>query len=65
MDYDETKYAEYLNELHGEVEICGITYPTGDALYAVDPTAFAVGMADWEAEQGDDDDPNGGDGEDD
>lgn len=65
MDNDEQRYAEYLNEIYENVNICGYEYPAGDALYEIDPTAFAVGMADWEAEQGDDDDPNGGDGEDD
>jgi hypothetical protein len=48
MDNDEKIYADYLTELYGVVNICGIDYDAGYALYDVDPTAFRVGMADWD-----------------
>lgn len=49
MTTEERAYADYLNDLYGDVFIGSYSYNTGDALYAVDPTAFAVGMADWQA----------------
>lgn len=51
MDSDERKYADYLNELYGTVDIAGVEFQAGDALYELDPTAFRVGMADQEAEE--------------
>lgn len=70
MDTDERNYADYLNELYGTVEVCGYEYEAGDVLYELDPTAFAVGMSDWEvdneiARAEYEADPNGGDGDDD
>jgi hypothetical protein len=51
MDADEQAYADYLTELYGDVFIGNYSYDTGPALYAIDETAFRVGMADWQAEQ--------------
>jgi hypothetical protein len=48
MDDRERKFADYLNELNGDVNICGIDYPAGNALYEVDPTAFRTYLNDWE-----------------
>ncbi len=48
MDYNESKFAEYLNEIYGEVEICGMPFMAGDVLFEVDPTAFRTGQHDWE-----------------
>jgi hypothetical protein len=56
MDDDERAYAEYLNDLYGDVEICGNEYPSGQALYDVDPIAFRVAMADSEMFNGDEED---------
>lgn len=48
MNYQESLYAEFLDEIYGETEICGMPYSSGRALYEVDPVAFRVGMAEWE-----------------
>jgi len=45
----EREYKEYLNDLYGDVEICGYLYASGDALKKVDPIAFDVGMSNMEA----------------
>lgn len=46
VEQDETKHMEMLNELYGEVEICGQEYNAGYALREIDPTAFNLSMAD-------------------
>lgn len=50
---DEKDYEDYLNEVYGDVDICGLFYPAGSALRDVDPAAFDIGYADWEAEERD------------
>lgn len=40
-------YGLYLDEVYGDVEICGMTYNAGDALKEVDPTAYRCGMNDY------------------
>jgi len=45
---DDADYMEYLNDLHGDVDICGYSYQAGCALRELDPTAFSVGQADME-----------------
>lgn len=50
MTDDEKKYADYLTDLYGDVFIGSYSYNTGEALYAIDPIAFRVGMGDWQAE---------------
>ena len=56
MDEEEERYKEELNEIYGEVEICGYKYPAGDVLKEVDPVAFRVGLADWTSEQEEEED---------
>ena len=50
-EMDEQDYKEYLNEVYGDIDICGLSYPAGQVLQDVDPTAFDVGFADWSSEQ--------------
>lgn len=40
-------YREYLNEAYDLVNICGLEYQAGDALFEVDPTAYRCGFSDW------------------
>jgi hypothetical protein len=42
----EEAYEETLNELYGEVEICGMSFQAGSALKELDPIAFQCGNAD-------------------
>ena len=41
---------EMLDEIYGEVTICGMTYSAGAALEACDPVAFRCGLSDYESE---------------
>jgi len=42
-------YDEMLDDIYGEIEICGITYSASVALYRVDEIAYRVGMNDYES----------------
>lgn len=41
-------YDEMLDEIYGDIEICGYSYCASIALYRVDPIAYKVGRSDWE-----------------
>jgi len=41
---EEAWYEEELNEVEGEVVICGLHYGAGSALRAIDPIAFRAGL---------------------
>lgn len=47
MHQAEEAYEDFLNEVHGTVEICGITYDAGRAFKMIDPIAFHCGFNDW------------------
>jgi len=47
-ELDEKEYEDVLNELYGDVEVCGMTYSAGCALRELDPTAFRCGKVDYE-----------------
>lgn len=44
---DEDEYISHLNDVYGEVVICGFTFDAGTALKELDPTAVRVGFSDW------------------
>ena len=44
---DASDYRDHLDEVYGDIEICGGTYSAGSVLEEVDPTAFRCGMNDW------------------
>ena len=46
----EEEYEEQLNEIYGEVEICGMTFDSGRVLKELDPIAFNCGMSDVSSE---------------
>lgn len=50
VDVSSDQYKEFLNEVHGSLTICGMTYDQGDALEALDPVAFRCGLGDYESE---------------
>lgn len=50
VDISESEYMEFLNDVYGEVTICGMTYSAGAALEACDPVAFRVALGDYESE---------------
>lgn len=45
-----SEYEEILNELHGDVKVCGYTFGSGSLLVDADPTAFRCGKNDYESE---------------
>lgn len=50
VDISKDEYMEFLDNVYGEVTICGMTYSAGAALEACDPVAFSVGLGDYESE---------------
>lgn len=40
-------YDDFLDDCYGDIEIAGCTYSASVALKRVDPTAYAVGFADY------------------
>jgi hypothetical protein len=50
ISVSDSEYAEILNDVYGEVELCGCSYGAGDTLLGVDPTAFNCGKGDYESE---------------
>lgn len=45
---DQDLYDEFLDEIHGEVEICGYSYQASLALERVDPIAYRCGFSDFQ-----------------
>lgn len=47
-DYQLDKmFADFLDEIYGEVEICGHKYQSSSVLEEVDPIAYRCGFSDW------------------
>ena len=44
---DNDAYDEMLDEVYGDIEICGYSYSASIALYRVDETAYRCGRNDW------------------
>lgn len=42
----EEDFAKDLNQLFGDVDVCGLKYGSGDLLLEIDPIAFSVAMSD-------------------
>ena len=43
-------YKEMLNDVYGDIAICGLSYEAAEALESVDPTAFRCGFSDYLSE---------------
>lgn len=46
---DEDEFEEHLDDIYGEIEVCGYTYPAGRALKELDPIAFRCGLSEMPA----------------
>lgn len=46
----EDEYEEFLNEVYGEIDVCGSSRFAGTLLREIDPIMFDCGYADWESE---------------
>jgi hypothetical protein len=42
-------WEEFLTDLYGEVNVCGMTYESGRLLKEIDPIAFQCGKSDYES----------------
>ncbi len=51
FEMSDDDYRDMLDELYGDVEICGMKFNSGYALKELDPTAFRCGKSDYESEQ--------------
>ncbi len=49
VSMSEDEYKESLNDIYGEVSVCGMTFGSGDLLVDADPTAFRCGKNDYES----------------
>ena len=51
FEYEMTdeQYGELLDEIYGDVEVCGNTYNASYALKELDPIAYRVGKSDYES----------------
>jgi hypothetical protein len=50
VNISNNEYMNFLDDVYGDVTICGITYGAGRALEALDPVAFRCGLGDYESE---------------
>jgi hypothetical protein len=51
-DYDlKELYIEMLDEVYGEIDVCGSSQMAGSLLEDCDPTMFRCGMSDWSSEE--------------
>jgi hypothetical protein len=48
VDVHKDEYMSFLDEVYGEVEVCGYSYGAGAVLEAIDPVAFNYGKSDYE-----------------
>lgn len=48
VEVTESEYEDVLDEIYGDVEICGMRYSSGRALRDLDPVAFRCGKIDYE-----------------
>ncbi len=51
FEMSEEQYRDMLDEIYGDVEICGQRFSSGRALQELDPTAFRCGQTDYESDQ--------------
>ena len=47
----EEEFDNHLDEVYGNIDVCGISYPASRVLKDVDPTAYRVAMSDYEPDQ--------------
>lgn len=45
----DSEYVEILDDVYGEIEVCGMRYGAGSILEGVDPVAFRIGKGDEES----------------
>lgn len=46
----DSQYIDYLNDIYGDVDVCGYTYGAGSLLEDADPVAFRCGKSEYESQ---------------
>lgn len=49
VSLSDSEYVEMLDDIYGEIEVCGMRYSAGSALEALDPVAFRCGKSEEES----------------
>lgn len=49
VEVSEEDYDNFLDDIHGDVSICGYDYSASEALKSIDPVAYRCGKNDYEA----------------
>ena len=49
VSLSDSEYVEYLNEVYGDVNVCGQTFGAGDLFKDADPIAFDCGKSQYES----------------
>lgn len=47
IEVSDSDYDDYLDEVNGEVEVCGMSYSASNVLKNVDPIAYRCGKSDY------------------
>ena len=50
QEISEREFENYLDDIYGDVDICGMKYSAGRALKELDPIAFNCAKSDYESE---------------
>jgi hypothetical protein len=50
VSLSDSEYVDYLDDVYGDVQVCGMTFGSGSLLQDADPTAFRCGKGDYESE---------------
>ena len=45
----EEEYEDMLDDVYGEIDVCGMKWPASLVFKRVDPIAFRVGLSDYES----------------
>lgn len=53
-EYAEDSYDDMLNDVYGDIDVCGYSYCAADAFYRIDPIAYECGCNDYESSLWDD-----------
>lgn len=49
ISMSDSEYVDILDEIYGDVQVCGMTFGSGSLLQDADPTAFRCGKGDYES----------------
>lgn len=50
VSVDDSEFVQYLNDIYGQVDVCGYKYDAGSVLEDTDPVAFRCGKSNYESD---------------